>query len=333
MKKVIYWGGILLVILSISFACKKKVNTLLENNNISNKSIVNYNILSFTTMEEFKNKLDELTKAIEDYDDDFLALHSNLTEDELYDLEEEIGYNEFQPLIDFETEKGFFSLRKKLADDLYVFENAEDNSGIIDPFYDIIYDEALQTLLNEKREVIVEGKTYKFNTDGSYWIIDKVDIELLKNLEHINHLDFEPMAHVVLKTDSITTDSSSTVAVNHCSCGRNKEKNKKTAGNERIKWKMKLYKGPFSGGLKMKVKGFQKKKNKWKAKRSFCQLAFGGNFCNDECEELAGNGLVNRSSKKSFKWKTSGSTKAKDNQINVTFTAVGISHTESLDIP
>ena len=326
----------ILLILSMYFvSCRKNVIESNENDIVKVKSLVDgYNILSFSTMEEFKKTLIVLNDKLEEYDDEFLKQHKDLSYDGLFNLEELIGYNEFRPLEEYEEKLNFYSLRKKLQEDLILFEDG-NNLSTKDPFFDIIYDETLQTLLNDKREVIIDDTIYKLNIDGSYFIIDTVDFDLLSSIEYSNNYHFETLNdHVVFKGGTnVNNGNNSSSSTTSCDCGRNHDNNTKTVGNYKMKWKMKLYNYPWAGGFKMKVKGFKKKHKKWKKIRSYCALHFEGDFCDDNCGVMQKDGTYDKNNKKSFSRSTHGSTKSKDGDIDVTFTAVNISHTATLDIP
>ena len=98
---------------------------------------------------------------------------------------------------------------------------------------------------------------------------------------------------------------------------------------------MKLYNLPWGGGLKVRVKGFKKKRNRWKKHRSYCEVGWKGKFCDSTGNLTLGSDswtVSNRNNKKKWKWKTSGTTKSKDKIIRCKFQAVGIKHEEQLDI-
>lgn len=284
------------------------------------------NILHFSTMDCFKQMNAHLAYKVELLDNEFIENNSDLEEEAINQLEEELHFNEEQPLIDFEIENGFNSLRQRLEEEAYVYNGLEDVSGLVDPFYDIVYDESIQTLLNERHEVIIDNTIYKINQDGSYWVIQNLDFDalasvsrdasdevVLSEIENANLIGFPPPEE----------------------CSRDRERGKETVGKYRIKWKMKLFIAFYGGGLKVKVKGFKKKKKRWKKRRSYCVVGFKGKLCDADGHLTLGSNnwsYFKRSNKKRWSWKTRGSTKSKDKKITGYFHAVGITKVEVLDL-
>tara|TARA_B110000902_G_scaffold156768_2_gene179802 strand:+ start:4766 stop:5602 length:837 start_codon:yes stop_codon:yes gene_type:complete len=264
MKQKILKYSLLTTILGVTiWSCKKEQTTtatqtiptnqitVLNSNNRSNGMV-----LSFPDMNTFKETVEDLENQVEYLDNNFINTYSHLSEDEINVIEEEIGFNENQPLIDFENQHGFSSLRAKIDEESEIYNQIEyPSEDIIDPDDDVIFDDNIRTVLNIHHEVIINDTMYRINQDGSYLRIDTVDLELLSSTRgsgsnSSNFWSNFPKVSLHSRKDSTT------------SCGRNREAKKKESGNYRIKWMMKLYNLPWDGGLKLRVKGYKKKKKK-----------------------------------------------------------------------
>src|SRR5690606_8348760 len=110
----------------------------------------------------FTSTVSSLQTDCDSWDSAFLAMNSSLTDDQLDSLEEQIGYNDDQPLVDFESEfSGFFSLRKDIDQKEDVFLASSNSDKInLDPDNHFVADEVERTLLNSKAEVKVGDTIY-----------------------------------------------------------------------------------------------------------------------------------------------------------------------------
>ena len=78
---------------------------------VLNSITLNNGILEFTDFTHFQNAVTSLEDKIEAYDDDFLSTYDYLDDDQLFEKEQELGYTEFKPAVDFENSKSFLSRR------------------------------------------------------------------------------------------------------------------------------------------------------------------------------------------------------------------------------
>ena len=147
MKQKILKYSLLTTILGVTiWSCKKEQTTtatqtiptnqitVLNSNNRSNGMV-----LSFPDMNTFKETVEDLENQVEYLDNNFINTYSHLSEDEINVIEEEIGFNENQPLIDFENQHGFSSLRAKIDEESEIYNQIEyPSEDIIDPDDDVI---------------------------------------------------------------------------------------------------------------------------------------------------------------------------------------------------
>ena len=107
----------------------------------------NENVLEFRDTQHFNSVLECLEASVEAYNDAFEAIYGSLTDDEVDIVEQQIGFYEDQPLLDFENKLGFYSLRKKIEgeEEILLANDALDDEN--DPDDHFILDEELRTLL------------------------------------------------------------------------------------------------------------------------------------------------------------------------------------------
>ncbi|WP_394660350.1 hypothetical protein [uncultured Chryseobacterium sp.] len=74
------------------------------------------NILVFPTLQDYETAIVKLDQQIEDYNDAFDQQTAGMTDEEADDYAESVGFDENQPLIDFEKDLHFCSLRQYLAE-------------------------------------------------------------------------------------------------------------------------------------------------------------------------------------------------------------------------
>lgn len=131
------------------------------------------NMLKFPDYLTFEQTVINLENQVEEYDDLFLAQNSNLSEDELDDLEEDIDYNPDTPLINFEQYHEFYSLRSysESLEDTWLDNSDQTNwSWDDDPTADIFVDGVEQTIYNPYYEFIVCNTLYKLTKEGNIYI-------------------------------------------------------------------------------------------------------------------------------------------------------------------
>jgi hypothetical protein len=127
------------------------------------------NMLHFPSMESFYQTLDDLEQQVETHEDSFVIPNSNLSEDDLNDLEESSGFNADLPLDEFEQSHEFYSLRKDVLIAEEAFLDTSDQPGFDwanDPDDVPLIDGIERTVFNPQQEVIICNIIYKYVEDG-----------------------------------------------------------------------------------------------------------------------------------------------------------------------
>jgi len=154
----------------------------------SNKS-GNTSIMSFRDIKTIESTIKQLKEDYEQHDLDFVETYKHLDIDALNKKDEEIGFNEYQPLIDFSNRYN----HKSLLSDYISYEtewlSQEELDTDKDPskiFDDIQVSEL--TILNTDKAVIVGGVIYKYIKGGTIEILD-ANFETLNAINQFNTID------------------------------------------------------------------------------------------------------------------------------------------------
>ncbi len=219
------------------------------------------NVLEFTDMQQFWDTYECLEIAYEQYNDNFEALHVNLN-DSLYDLYcDSVGFDEDQPLNDFEKNfNGFVSYRSwfiKEEDNWLNNVNLDPNT---DPENNNYFDDdILMTFFNVERAVKIAGVIYWIGKDGLIYQINNGDCQLLVELQK----------NPDIQNGNITIFSTSS---NSSECDRWEEKHDKAkfdGNNKQFKWKLSFRSWPWGTISKSKIIAYKKKNNgNWRRYRA-----------------------------------------------------------------
>lgn len=262
-----------LVLLAVS--CKKENN--LENAKstsagnlalVSPAGVTVYgDMLHFPDVATLLTTLDDLENEVEVYDDNFLASHSELTQEELFELEDSVNYDENKPLEDFENQyPGFHSLRKMLSDEFNAWLDTDGDNVANDPDHHFILDDNFRAVLNEQACLRVEDTIYLMHDTG--WIeVYNADLDVVADIEAgIIDANAEPTPQTLgifrnLGHSQANCDDAIT--------SRAQDGYKLGANDRRIKWKLVAENVAWWHKVKGKVWGYKKnKRGKWKKYRS-----------------------------------------------------------------
>jgi len=169
------------IILSVIFqSCEKKSFNELEvthfdlggvhnkltscsDNDLDSIQIVD-GMLKFNSVDHFRRVLECLEYEVEAHNDSFETAYSSYTDEQMDSIADLIGFNEWQPLVDFDTRLGFYSRRKYIEDKIVQWldtssiniplQNNPDNLDGVS--------EELRTLLNVDGNVMIDNSTYNF---------------------------------------------------------------------------------------------------------------------------------------------------------------------------
>ena len=179
-------------------------------------------ILVFTSTDGFFNQTDCLEELEDRYEDEFLnTIPPNVSEEELNELDEEYGFNEYQVYLDFNSELEFTSLLHKYIEAEREYLNTEELPEQLDP--DVLFfglEEPEMAILNIDKAYMVKNKQHQFIvvfyvdgiliiTDGSINTLNEVanhdtiaDIDGIEKMPNIQVLDPPPTFYYCVTTNT-----------------------------------------------------------------------------------------------------------------------------------
>jgi hypothetical protein len=228
------------------------------------------NILVFDSWETYKSTIDNLDDMIEDEANAFdTTVPVGATDDEYDLLAETAGFDEDNPLLRFEEDMNFCSLRQMLLiqeDEWLAQQGDGDWDTNSDPDNHFIDDDTERALLNEGVEVIIGSKKqglviYKFTADEGYIAIYNMDVV---DLQQIN-------SRTIPRNNSnvVVVAPPKPVVDANCKTEITDTKYIPSEGN-RIKIKSKVINTSSWSHKKIfsSTKGYIKKRGKWKLRRT-----------------------------------------------------------------
>lgn len=236
------------------------------------------NILVFPSWARYNQVIDYLDQQTETYCDAFDAQQPTPQTDDEYDNACLVAnFDEDNKLLQFENNFTFCSLRKKinsLEDAWLELQGDGVWDANTDPDNHFIEDDTERAMLNEGVEVIIglgtrenPYKIYKFNADGSYYIINNMNVTVLQQINNgiyvagssadvVKVIDPKPIPPVGCKNDIHDIQYVSN-------------------GSDRLKRKSKVVNGASLSRNKIfaSTKGYRKKNGKWKNRRAWVAAA------------------------------------------------------------
>lgn len=139
-------------------------------------------MMSFSTIQEYENTIQYLMDAVEAHQDAFYLQYGDLSDDEMDAIAQNIGYDDYQPLIDFEEQHGFTnSMRKNMKALEEIWLANEELDPETDPDNDNVFDIFDQTLYNEVGELMLAGKVLSYDKPNfDYEILSDYENSLVK---------------------------------------------------------------------------------------------------------------------------------------------------------
>lgn len=124
-------------------------------------------LLGFKDEEHYENVYLLLEELVDKHNDAFLEKYGHLNDDDLNEMEEAIGFDEFKPLRELEEKIGFLnSMRITYAIAEEEWLNNEFLDPETDPSNQYGFCELEMVLLNDLGEVKIGESLYKFSNDG-----------------------------------------------------------------------------------------------------------------------------------------------------------------------
>lgn len=317
-------------------SCEKEVDSLNNSQNgidylTKSNSIQKINgVLIFPDTAFVSRTLALLDAEITQEGASFNGTYGHLSEAEIENLIDSIGYNENKPLVDFEAGFAFQSLRSKIeTDEINWLLNTSGEKIEDDPDNHFISDDVVRSILTENSEVGIGTSLYKVVDNGYYEITDGNFVTLYSLRS--NPIDISGKPNVIFYADGEMK--------NGCKSSKRDARFKYNSNNtRRIKWVVSHWTYPWGRYAKAKTYNYKKKNNKWKKYKTYCEAQVYGNISESDgnCStahtfNTPAGYYVFENNKKDVKHKVKVSTKTKSGWVKGYHEgAGGISHTSTL---
>ncbi|MBL6663504.1 MAG: hypothetical protein ISP71_05300 [Flavobacteriales bacterium] len=287
MKKLLYGTLVLaLVGIAITFSSCEK-NTILPQNESSSINLVtlrnannqSITMLEFESNEEYDKTIEMLEQKVERLEDAFVEKYKDLNDEDLNAMEEKIGYNDRQALIDFVKSKQFNNSM------LFAFIEAEErwlNNDVLDektaPSNLYVVEEAEMALLNEKGEVKIAGEIIKITPNGVVVFSDaSVDNVVAYNDGKLD----------LLNTENVSADFTSMQERSSSDCHWWKAKtNPRYYSDKKVRLHRHFHKYPWKSTSLTRIGSYKKNGSKWKRFRTKIGVENQSYFMNkSDCNE------------------------------------------------
>jgi len=272
----------------LTFGCSKENLDEQTNDEIklitligSEKTAGEITLLEFSSAETYDATLIDLEAKLEAYDDEFLEKYGHLDEEALDDKEDEIGYNDQVPLIEFEKQFRFQNSMRQ------VFADAEEewlNNEILDPETDpsniYIFDNAEMAMLNENGEAKIGNSLLKLTNEG---FVEFTDGDIDK-LIRFNNGDMS-----VLDDPNVISSFDYQKVDGDCTWWKSKTVWDPYQTKRRVRKKVRFHAYPWKGTASSTITSFKRKRGRWKLKRVNLGVANQSFFRDNECTPTGGS--------------------------------------------
>jgi hypothetical protein len=310
MKKLIYGSLFLAIVGVLVIGCKKDSVVLPRDI----ESVENVNgILKFIDNEHVNIVLDKLSKQYLAHEDEFINKHKDLIREDSVlkdlsgsdwdDVESSVGYNQFLPYEAFENSKGLKSLRSIIREkeDEWLNSDQQEEETYLD--LDFIVEDVVQTILNDKAEIIIGDTIFKFY-EGGYIAIPNLNFNVLETLRELNSVNNS--SDVVVYGNVEFLQKSEGSCRGHVSTPSVGYSIKQFGSGSRMKWRIAIQTFPWSRYVVARTKAYTWKGGvikKWKPFRCHIKCRVWGEI-SDYSVDKNGNKIADCS--KSIVFNTAG---------------------------
>lgn len=242
-------------------------------------------LLEFTSVEHYENTIAALEALVEQHEDSFLSTWSNLSDDALNDKEEELGYFEYQPLLDFENAYSIpFSMRKAYEVAEAEWLDNEDLDLDTDPSRIYSFNMAEMTLLNAEGEVKIGDVLLKLTNKG-FVKIDSLDVA---TLIRIRDGDLSALLEPTVTTNIDFDDGMK--SGDDCTWWKGKDYWDPYQSKKKVKLHVHFHSYPWKGVASAKITSYKKKGSMWKKYKMDLGVALQYYFRDKDCNLLVAQG-------------------------------------------
>ena len=219
-------------------------------------------VLVFKDMASVNQTIDDLYRQVNEWNQAFVEKYKDLNEEDRNMLEEELGFDEQQPLIDFNKFYDFFSLYQKVSEDEKTWLQQTDPDFSTNPDNHFVFQYSTRTILNTDCEVQVGDTLYKLTEDG-YFAISNKSMQTLAILS-TNPTNYQYIPYVIFVGDE-------NEKAENCNSNKRKEGWLVNPNNDKCKinWVVSHWSHPWNRRCAAKIDNY-KKSGSWKKYSTYC---------------------------------------------------------------
>ena len=246
-------------------------------------------ILKFASASDYNLVLQQLETDYESFNDNYENQYPGLTEEQLDELDEQNGFDEFTPMKEFEALFGGFCSKRN---EIEAVENtwlANNMTGIDPDEIDLTFDDAENTIFNNNYSFKIGNDVYQLTEVGTY--INGIlwggtnSTALLHQISWSENKEQQfsgPFAEV--SPSFSTTYNSPIKAITECKSNKRSSTRSDYSSNGRMKFKIAINSIVIRSSVKSKAVNFKKKNNgNWKRSRVNMAVGCGGTVYEGDC--------------------------------------------------
>lgn len=256
-------------------------------------------ILKFNSLADVNTVINQLNADYDSYNDDYDSQYPNLTEDQLDDMDEQNGFDEFQKFKDFEAMFGGFCSKRAEIESVENTWLANSFTGTDPDDIDLTFDDAENTIFNNNYSFKVGNDVYQLTSTGIYKngilqdnggntsILNSNNMILVQeNLNARNHNSgpMFSMNNFNLSSEIYWGHTNMNMPImTDCKSNKKKKETVVTNNNRRIDLKISINSFWAFSSVKAKAVSFKKKNGNWKRARTNMGVGCGGTVYEGDC--------------------------------------------------
>jgi hypothetical protein len=258
-------------------------------------------ILKFNSAADLITVINQLDAANDAHNDDYDSQYPNLTEDQLDDMDEQTGFDEFQKFRDFENMFGGFCSKRSEIESVETAWLANNFTGTDPDNIDLTFDDAENTIYNNNYSVKIGNDVYQITGSGIYkngvlqddggsaGIMNNPNNLFYAgeslNLKELVSGPMMPLNYTALEGEIFGGYNTNFFQL-PTPCKSNKKKKETASFNNntrRMDFKIAIHSIVIRSSVKAKAVSFKKKNGHWKRARTKMAVGCGGTVYQGDC--------------------------------------------------
>ena len=253
------------------------------------------NILKFNSTADVNTVLNQLEADYETHNQNYENQYPNLTAEQLDDMDEQTGFDQFKPMRDFENLFAGFTSQRAIAEGIEAAWLANNFTSADPDATDLTFDDALNTIFNQSYSFSVGNTLYQLTANGMYigGVLnqDVGTIALNVKMPTDTYLEESYYLPIVRNTGGPSLDvtnfnlGTNFIAPTNCKSNKNRDTLAIFDNDtKRAKYKVSITSIAIRSGVGGKVVFYKKRSNgSWKNSRTEMAVTCGGTIYNGDC--------------------------------------------------